>query len=91
MHHLIWPLYAAGSSDLASDGMRQYAIDMLHFIALRIGTQQAVVLAGGLKGMQVQAQRTEMVRSTAFETPSSTYPREMQVDNHELLQLSSWG
>lgn len=79
MHHLIWPLYAAGSSDLASDGMRQYAIDMLHFIALRIGTQQAIVLADGLKGMQVsgsaRAQRTEMVLSTAIETPSSTYPR----------------
>lgn len=93
MHHLIWPLYAAGSSDLASDGMRQYAIDMLHFIALRIGTQQAVVLADGLKGMQVsgsaRAQRTEMVLSTAIETPSSTYPREMQANYHELFQLSS--
>jgi hypothetical protein len=73
--------------------MRQYAIDMLHFIALRIGTQQAVVLADGLKGMQVpgSAQRTDMVLSTAFETPSSTYPREMQVNNDELLQLSSRG
>jgi hypothetical protein len=80
--------------------MRQYAIDMLQFIALRIGTQQAVVLADGLKGMQVpgsaHAQRTGMVRSTAFETPSSTYPREMQVNDHELLprhdlKLSSRG
>lgn len=72
MHHVIWPLYAAGSSDLASDGMRQYAIDMLEFIALHIGTQQATVLADGLKGMQVprsaHAQHTEMVRSTVSES-----------------------
>jgi hypothetical protein len=65
-------LYAAGSSDLASDGMRQYAIDMLEFIALHIGTQQATVLADGLKGMQVprsaHAQHTEMVRSTVSES-----------------------
>ncbi|KAJ4984497.1 hypothetical protein SVAN01_10049 [Stagonosporopsis vannaccii] len=52
MHHLIWPLYAAGSSDLSSNEMRQYAIDMLYFIALRIGTRQAVVLADHLKEMQ---------------------------------------
>lgn len=51
MHHLIWPLYAAGSSDLSSKEMRQYAIDMLYFIALRIGTRQAVVLAESLKEM----------------------------------------
>lgn len=52
MHHLIWPLYAAGSSDLANNEMRQHAIDMLSIIALRIGTRQAVVLAESLKEMQ---------------------------------------
>lgn len=52
VYHLIWPLYAAGSSDLSSSEMRQYAIDTLHFIALRIGSHQAVVLADGLKEMQ---------------------------------------
>ena len=52
MHHLIWPLYAVGSSDLSSSEMRQWTIDMLYFIALRIGTRQAVVLADSLKEMQ---------------------------------------
>ncbi|KAF2630814.1 hypothetical protein BU25DRAFT_334528 [Macroventuria anomochaeta] len=55
MHHLIWPLYAAGLSDLASNEMRQWVIQMLYFIALRIGTRQAVVLADSLKEMQKSA------------------------------------
>lgn len=52
MYHLVWPLYAVGLSDLSSSEMRQYAIDMLYFVALRIGTRQAVVLAEALKEMQ---------------------------------------
>lgn len=50
--HLIWPLYAAGASDLASYEMRQWCIEILHFAALRIGTRQAVVLADELKAIQ---------------------------------------
>jgi hypothetical protein len=72
MYHLSWPLYAAGSSDLSSSEMRQYAIDMLHFVALRIGTRQAVVLAEALKDMQrstpPQSSPTEPVLTYAFET-----------------------
>ena len=49
VHHLIWPLYAAAISDLSSNEMRQWVIEMLYFIALRIGTRQAVVLADSLK------------------------------------------
>lgn len=52
MHHLIWPLYAAGTSDLSSSDMIQWVIDMLYYIALRIGTRQAVVLAESLKETQ---------------------------------------
>ena len=52
MHHLIWPLYAAAMSDLSSNEMRQWVIAILYFIALRIGTRQAVVLADSLKEMQ---------------------------------------
>ena len=52
MHHLIWPLYAAGTSDLSSNEMRHWVINMLYFIALRIGTRQAIVLADNLKEMQ---------------------------------------
>lgn len=59
MHHLIWPLYAAGLSDTSSVEMRQYAIDMLYFIALRIGTLQAVVLANNLKEMQMPTPRRQ--------------------------------
>ncbi|KAJ4337340.1 hypothetical protein N0V95_008352 [Ascochyta clinopodiicola] len=51
MHHLIWPLYAAGTSDLSSNEMRRWVVGMLHFVALRIGTRQAVVLADGVKEM----------------------------------------
>lgn len=50
--HLIWPLFAAGQSDLSSFEMRQWCIGILQFIALRIGTRQAVVLAEELKGIQ---------------------------------------
>jgi hypothetical protein len=50
--HLIWPLYGAAQSDEATPEMRQWTIDMLHFIALRIGTRQAIVLANELKKIQ---------------------------------------
>jgi hypothetical protein len=50
--HLIWPLYAAAQIDLVTPGMRQWAIDTLQYIALRIGTRQAVVLAEELKEIQ---------------------------------------
>ncbi|KAF1846029.1 uncharacterized protein K460DRAFT_338880 [Cucurbitaria berberidis CBS 394.84] len=52
MIHLIWPLFAAGQSDLSSYEIRQWCIDMLLYIALRIGTRQAVVLAEDLKEIQ---------------------------------------
>lgn len=52
MYHLIWPLYAAGTSDLSNSEMRRWIIDMLYFIALRIGTRQAVVLADSMKEME---------------------------------------
>lgn len=55
MHHLIWPLYAAGSSDFSNNEMQKWIIDLLYFIALRIGTRQAVVLADSLKEMQKAA------------------------------------
>lgn len=50
--HLIWPLYAAGQADIASGEMRQWCIEMLHIVALRIGTRQAVVLADELQRIQ---------------------------------------
>lgn len=72
MYHLSWPLYAAGSSDLSTSEMRQYAIDMLRFVALRIGTRQAVVLAEALKDMQrstpPESGPTEPVLNIVFET-----------------------
>jgi hypothetical protein len=50
--HLIWPLYAASQVDLVSPEMRQWGIETLQYIALRIGTRQAVVLAEELKEIQ---------------------------------------
>ncbi|KAF2034618.1 hypothetical protein EK21DRAFT_56255 [Setomelanomma holmii] len=50
--HLIWPLYAAAQIDLVSPEMRQWCIDILYYVALRIGTRQAIVLADELKEMQ---------------------------------------
>lgn len=61
MVHVIWPLYAAGQTDLATPELRQWAIDMLHFVALRIGTRQAVVLAEELKAIQ----RTRLLTATS--------------------------
>ncbi|KAL5117191.1 hypothetical protein ACEQ8H_004879 [Pleosporales sp. CAS-2024a] len=60
MLHLVWPLYAAAGLDLMSTEMRQWSIDILHFIALRIGSRQAVLLAEELKQVQ---------RSGIFTTP----------------------
>jgi hypothetical protein len=52
MVHLIWPLYAAGGVDLMDNEMRDWAIDILHYVALRLGNRQAVVLADELKEIQ---------------------------------------
>jgi hypothetical protein len=52
LHHLIWPLFSAGSTELVSNELRQWTIDTLYFIALKIGTRQAIVLANELKEIQ---------------------------------------
>lgn len=63
MMHLIWPIYAVGQSDLATPKMRDWAIDMLQFLALRLGTRQAVVLAEELKETQRLGRRTGTITS----------------------------
>jgi hypothetical protein len=60
MLHLIWPLYAAAGLDLMPGDMRQWSIDILLYVALRIGNRQAVVLAEELKEVQ---------RTGVFTTP----------------------
>jgi hypothetical protein len=45
MYHLIWPLYAVGMSEFSSAEMRTWVVEVLGFVALRIGSRQAVVLA----------------------------------------------
>ncbi|KAH7072644.1 hypothetical protein BKA63DRAFT_47785 [Paraphoma chrysanthemicola] len=70
MVHLIWPLYAAAQIDLISTGTRQWCIDVLHYVALRIGTRQAVVLADELKEMQRTGLfTTPFVDRTTLEIP----------------------
>jgi hypothetical protein len=56
--NIIWPLYAASQPDLIRPETRQWSIDMLHFVALRIGSRQAVVLAEELKEIQRNGQPT---------------------------------
>ncbi|KAH8726274.1 hypothetical protein GQ44DRAFT_614082 [Phaeosphaeriaceae sp. PMI808] len=50
--HVIWPLYSASKIDLATPEMRQWAIEILHYVALRIGNRQAVVFADELSAIQ---------------------------------------
>lgn len=64
MVHLIWPLYAAGQSDFATYEMRKWCIETLQFIALRIGTRQAVVLADELIETQRAGKRSGPITST---------------------------
>ncbi len=52
--HLIWPLHTVGTSEYCNFEMRQWCIEILHFIALRTGTRQAVVRAEELKRIQAQ-------------------------------------
>jgi hypothetical protein len=51
MHHLIYPLYLVGESELSPPDLRQWVIDQLLFIALKIGNRKAIVLANHLKQM----------------------------------------
>lgn len=64
MVHLIWPLYAAGQSDFATYEMRKWCIETLQFIALRIGTRQAIVLAEELKETQETGKRSGVITNT---------------------------
>ncbi|KAI8935644.1 hypothetical protein NX059_007170 [Plenodomus lindquistii] len=61
MMHLIWPLYAAGQSDMATREMREWCIMVLQFLARSLGTRQAVVLAEELKQTQKVGRRTGSV------------------------------
>ncbi|KAL1793176.1 hypothetical protein ACET3X_008158 [Alternaria dauci] len=46
---IIQPVYTVGTSMLITDELRQWIIKILHFVALRIGSRQAVVLAAELQ------------------------------------------
>jgi hypothetical protein len=52
MMHLIWPLYATCIFSFTPSSMRQWVIEILHFIARSIGSRQAIVLAEELKSLQ---------------------------------------
>jgi hypothetical protein len=56
---LIQPLYAVGTCALISHDTRQWIIKILHFVALRIGSRQAVVLAAELQGLHSSAPKLE--------------------------------
>ncbi|KAF2845075.1 hypothetical protein T440DRAFT_284488 [Plenodomus tracheiphilus IPT5] len=64
MVHLVWPLYAAGQSDLATWEMREWCIVTLEFIARTIGTRQGVVLAQELRETQRVGKRTGSITDT---------------------------
>lgn len=64
MVHLIWPLYAAGQSDMATFEMREWCVETLRFIARSIGTRQAVVLADELRETQRVGRRVGSVTDT---------------------------
>ncbi|KAF2266388.1 hypothetical protein CC78DRAFT_156307 [Lojkania enalia] len=49
VHYLIWPLYSAASLDPCPTELREWIIGRLDFIALKVGTRQAIVLADALK------------------------------------------
>lgn len=71
--HLIWPLYAAGGLDLMSYEMRNWVIEILYYVALRIGNRQAVVLADELKEIQrTGIFTTPFADRTAVPIPSLT-------------------
>ncbi|KAF1838352.1 hypothetical protein BDW02DRAFT_542175 [Decorospora gaudefroyi] len=55
--HLIWPLYLSSTFDFVSYERRQWVIEILQFIALRIGSRQAIVFAEELKGLQSTAKK----------------------------------
>ncbi|KAH7132495.1 hypothetical protein B0J11DRAFT_577408 [Dendryphion nanum] len=59
-HHLIWPLYAIGDSPLCPPDLREWCIRVLYYIALKIGTRQAVVLADDLKSSGLRGKTTEV-------------------------------
>lgn len=60
MHHLIWPIYSAASLEMSPIGLKEWAVDVLNFLALRVGTRQAVVLAEDLKQSAQRGFVTEM-------------------------------
>jgi hypothetical protein len=51
----IQPLHAVGKCVLITDGLRKWIIKILHFVALRVGSRQAIVLAAELQELQEPA------------------------------------
>ena len=52
MIHLIWPMYTIGLLEQCSEEIRQWCVEILQFVALRIGIRQAVFFAEELKKHQ---------------------------------------
>jgi hypothetical protein len=48
-YFLIWPLLLAGTTDIASEPARQFAIKNLKSIGLNMGIQQALALAATIE------------------------------------------
>lgn len=57
--HLITPLHSAATYDFVTYDMRQWIIEVLQFIALRIGSSKATVLAEDLLRLQGAAERSQ--------------------------------
>ena len=49
---VIQPIYTVGMCVLITPGLREWIIKILHFVALRIGSRQAVVFAAELQELQ---------------------------------------
>ncbi|KAF2710438.1 hypothetical protein K504DRAFT_262151 [Pleomassaria siparia CBS 279.74] len=52
LHNLIWPVYSLAECCMCPKDLREWAIQQLHFVALKIGARQAVVMANELKELQ---------------------------------------
>lgn len=50
MYHHVWPLYLAGVSQEGSNKRTKWAIEILHFLARKLGTRQAIAVAEDLEG-----------------------------------------
>lgn len=84
MHQHVWALYRAGQTQKSPNKRTKWVIEILHFLARKLGTQQAIVIAEDLEG---SAERNFVSMSNRWAEELSSSYNELVPDMESLQAL----